>query len=144
MSAFDALHDIRLVSQRPVISSLRKPSMVFGWAPFQNRDIDNRPGISFFDAETGRVVFSDKTFVDDVDIVLFATGYGFSFPFLPHVQPANGRVPGLYEHVFDASDPSLAFIGMVSAHAKPFRLCLQTIFGLMGKSGHRWIRSSHI
>lgn len=116
MSAFDALHDIRLVSKHPIISSLRMPEPTFGWAPFTHPDIDNRPTISAFDPESGRITFTDDTFISDVDVVLFATGYEFSFPFLPSVKPVNQRVPRLYQHVFKTSDPTLAFIGMVCSH----------------------------
>ena len=113
VSAFDALHDIRQVAKLPVISSLRQPSAIFGWAPFQHPDIENRPSISSFDPTTGRITFSDNTFTDDVDTVLFATGFEFSFPFLPGIRPVNRRVPGLYQHVFKSGDTTLAFIGMV-------------------------------
>ncbi|KAJ4294328.1 hypothetical protein N0V90_008018 [Kalmusia sp. IMI 367209] len=114
VSAFDTLHDVRMVSKLPVISSLRRPSPVFGPAPFTHPDFLNRPAIAALDADTGRITFADGTYADDVDVVLFATGYEFSFPFLPDVVPKNGRIPGLYHHVFKASDPSLAFIGMVT------------------------------
>lgn len=88
--------------------------MVFGSAPFQHADILNKPEIVAFDAEKDRVFFGDGSHVDNVDAVVFATGYEFSFPFLPDVKPINGRIPGLYQHIFKASDPSLAFIGMVT------------------------------
>ncbi|KAJ3550208.1 hypothetical protein NM208_g97 [Fusarium decemcellulare] len=114
VSAFDALHDIRLMSKLPVHSSLRQPSAIFGWAPFTHPDIENHPSISSIDPDTGRITFSDDTFVDDVDVVLFATGFAFNFPFLPNVKPVNGRIPGLYQHVFKSDDPSLAFMGMVT------------------------------
>ncbi|KAH7329607.1 thiol-specific monooxygenase [Stachybotrys elegans] len=114
VSAFDALHDIRQTAALPLISSVREPSGVFGWAPFKHPDFDNRPPISSLDPETGRITFTDGSVVDDVDHVLFATGYDFTFPFLPHIKPKNGRIPGLYQHVFQTSDPSLAFIGMVT------------------------------
>ena len=114
MSAFDALHDIRLVSKGPVYSSLREPLPTFGWAPFKHPDIIVKPQLKQFDAETGRITFADDTTVDDVDIIFFATGYDFSFPFLPQEKVRNRRIRGLYQHVFDIADPSLAFIGMVS------------------------------
>lgn len=114
ISAFDALHDIRAVSKLPIISSLRIPSAVFSSAAFTHPDIDNRAQISAFDPETGRITLIDGSSVEDVDVVLFATGYEFSFPFLPDVKPTNRRIRGLYQHVFKSDNPSLAFIGMVS------------------------------
>ncbi|RYC63824.1 hypothetical protein CHU98_g2379 [Xylaria longipes] len=103
----------RAVTKGPVISSLRKPNPTFGWAPFTHPRIDIRSEISSFEPATGRINFADGSSADDVDLVLFATGYEFSFPFLPNLKVINGRVPGLYEHVFNIDDPSLALIGMV-------------------------------
>lgn len=125
VSAFDAVHDIRRVSKLPLISSLRKASPIFGPAAFAHPNVVNRPHISAFDANTGRITFADGTSVDDVDVVLFATGYEFSFPFLPGVKPVNGRIPGLYQHVFSTCDPTLAFLGMVRnySHDRIYRLC---------------------
>lgn len=114
VSAFDALHDIRLTAKLPIISSTREQNALFGEASFEHPDFDRRPAITSVGAETGRITFADGSFVDDVDSVLFATGYDFQFPFLPNIQPRNQRIPGLYQHVFDRTDPTLAFIGMVS------------------------------
>ncbi|CAH0005046.1 unnamed protein product [Clonostachys byssicola] len=114
VSAFDALHDIRTTSKHPVISSMRKPSAIFGAPPFKHPHIQNHSEIASFDSETGRINFTDGGFVDDVDVVLFATGYEFDFPFLPDINIVNRRIPGLYQHVFLARDPSLAFVGMVT------------------------------
>ncbi|KAF6806737.1 thiol-specific monooxygenase [Colletotrichum sojae] len=73
---------------------------------------DYKDKITFVDAETGRITFVDGTWVDDVDVLLFATGYGFSFSFLSEIKSVNKRIPGLYQHVFLAKDPSVAFLGM--------------------------------
>jgi cation diffusion facilitator CzcD-associated flavoprotein CzcO len=113
VSAFDALHDIRFTAKLPLISSTREENALFGAAPFEHPDFDRRPAISRFDVDTGRVTFTDGSTVDDVDSILFATGYDFHFPFLPEIQPKNQRIPGLYQHVFHRDDPTLAFVGMV-------------------------------
>ncbi|KAF4457444.1 thiol-specific monooxygenase [Fusarium albosuccineum] len=91
-----------------------KPSAIFGWAPFSHPHIESHSSISSIDPDTGRITFSDDAFLDDIDVVLFATGFAFNFPFLPNTKPVNGRIPGLYQHVFKSDDPSLAFIGMVT------------------------------
>ncbi|ETS74129.1 hypothetical protein PFICI_13995 [Pestalotiopsis fici W106-1] len=114
VSAFDALHDIRKVSKLPIISALRNPSGAFGIAPFLHPHIDNRSQIESFEPELGRINFTDGSSADDVDVVLFATGYDFSFPFLPGIKSVNNRIPGLYQHVFKSDNPSLAFVGMVT------------------------------
>ena len=114
VSAFDALHEIRIVAKHPVISSVQDPLPAFGWTAFKHPHVAIKPPISHFH-DDGRIDFSDGSSVFDVDIILFATGYDFSFPFLPDVSARinNRRIRGLYQHVFDIEDPTLAFIGMV-------------------------------
>lgn len=106
------------MSKGPVFASLREPLPAFGWAPFTHPDITIKPLISNFDASSGEITFTDGSHVNEVDIVLFATGYDFSFPFLPYKTVKNRRVPGLYQHVFNIEDPTLAFVGMVSRTLK--------------------------
>jgi hypothetical protein len=115
VSAFDALHDIREVAKLPVISSLRTPSPLFGTIPFSHPDIENRPHITSFDSTTDKITFADGLTLkgEEVDIILFATGYDFSFPFLPDLKAVHKRVPGLYQHIFNIENPTLAFVGMV-------------------------------
>jgi hypothetical protein len=103
----------------PIISSLRKHSPIFGETPFTHPEIENHSEISYFDPETGAIHFADGSTAHDVDAVVFATGYDFSFPFLPDLGPVHKRVPGLYKHVFKIDNPSLAFIGMVSTGTPP-------------------------
>ncbi|KAF3358186.1 hypothetical protein VdG1_02963 [Verticillium dahliae VDG1] len=60
------------------------------------------------------------TVLRDIDHVVFATGYFYSFPFLANVRPPLGpgghRVPGLYQHIFDIHNPNtIAFVGVVNA-----------------------------
>jgi hypothetical protein len=67
-------------------------------------------------------VFEDGSYLDDVDHVLFGTGYTFSVPFLPKVQErikkSNCRLPGVYQHTWNIEDPSLTFIGQVRSFSK--------------------------
>ncbi|KAI0007317.1 thiol-specific monooxygenase [Xylariaceae sp. FL0662B] len=114
VSAFDAIHEIRTVAKHPVISSLREPLPAFGWAPFTHPDILVWPPIARMDPGSRCIQFSDGTSVHDVDCVFFATGYDFSFPFLPNVKVEKGGIRGLYQHVFNIEDPTLVFIGMVT------------------------------
>ncbi|KAL7627336.1 hypothetical protein AAE478_001528 [Parahypoxylon ruwenzoriense] len=114
VSAFDAIHEIRTVSKRPVISSIRQPLAEFGWSPFLHPHIQLRSAISRLDLDTKTIEFVDGSEVHDVDIVYFATGYDFSFPFLSCVEIKSRRITGLYQHVFSRHDPTLAFIGMIT------------------------------
>ncbi|CAJ1060082.1 flavin-containing monooxygenase 5-like [Xyrichtys novacula] len=63
-----------------------------------------------------RVVFEDGSSLDKVDLVVFATGYNYGFPFLPpELQTKCGYRLRLYKHVFPPSltPPTLAVVGFV-------------------------------
>ncbi|XP_019752081.1 dimethylaniline monooxygenase [N-oxide-forming] 2-like [Hippocampus comes] len=62
------------------------------------------------------LVFDDGSAVDQVDVVVFATGYKYSFPFLPpNLQEMSGYHLCLYKHVFPPrlSKPTLAMVGLI-------------------------------
>ncbi|KAL3482349.1 hypothetical protein BJX99DRAFT_216872 [Aspergillus californicus] len=62
-----------------------------------------------------QVGFSDGSVLEDVDKIIFATGYRLSFPFLSDPVLVADRLPGVYQHVFTIGDPSMAIIGLVRA-----------------------------
>ncbi|XP_015491351.1 dimethylaniline monooxygenase [N-oxide-forming] 5-like isoform X4 [Parus major] len=80
-----------------------------------NRIISGRvrvkPNIQEF-TETS-AIFEDGT-REDIDAVVFATGYSFSFPFLKDFKVVENQIP-LYKFMFppDLEKPTLAFIGFV-------------------------------
>ncbi|XP_059584284.1 dimethylaniline monooxygenase [N-oxide-forming] 2 isoform X1 [Alligator mississippiensis] len=61
-------------------------------------------------------IFEDGTVMENVDVVIFATGYSFSFPFLEEsvIKVENNQAP-LYKHVFppQLEKPTLAVIGLI-------------------------------
>ncbi|VUC36560.1 unnamed protein product [Clonostachys rosea] len=65
------------------------------------------------------VTFVDGESIQNVDHLIFATGYRFSYPYLKPDLVAStkesNRVTGLYQHVFSIEDPTLAFVGNVKA-----------------------------
>uniref|UniRef100_A0ACB8F1X9 Uncharacterized protein n=1 Tax=Sphaerodactylus townsendi TaxID=933632 RepID=A0ACB8F1X9_9SAUR len=62
------------------------------------------------------VVFEDGSWEENVDVVIFATGYNFAFPFIDEsiISVKNNRVP-LYKFVFPPhlERPTLAIIGLL-------------------------------
>ncbi|MFC5183809.1 flavin-containing monooxygenase [Actinomadura harenae] len=76
-------------------------------------EVAARPGIERLDG--GRVVFTDGA-AEDVDVIVWATGYRVTIPFLdrrwlgddPEAMP-------LYQRVFHLDDPTLAFIGLMQS-----------------------------
>lgn len=65
----------------------------------------------------GSVVFEDGSVVERVDVVMYATGYLYKFPFLENsvvsVNVDDNCVAPLYKHIFHPSwAPTLSFIGL--------------------------------
>lgn len=72
-----------------------------------------RPGIERFDGN--RVVFTDGT-SDEVDVIVWATGYRVTIPFLSdHWLGDDPEKMPLHQRVFHLDDPSLAFVGLMQS-----------------------------
>ncbi|XP_029818121.1 dimethylaniline monooxygenase [N-oxide-forming] 5 isoform X1 [Manacus vitellinus] len=100
---------------------LKPQHRIFDQHPTVNDDLPNRiisgrvrvkPNIQEF-TETS-VIFEDGT-KEDIDAVVFATGYSFSFPFLEECVKVVQNQVSLYKFVFppDLEKPTLAFIGLI-------------------------------
>jgi len=74
-------------------------------------DIEMKPGIAAFDGENVR--FTDGS-VEHVDLVVYATGYQVSLPFLSRdvYDPSGNRMP-LYQRVVSPDLTGLYFVGFV-------------------------------
>uniref|UniRef100_A0A8C4V086 Flavin-containing monooxygenase n=1 Tax=Falco tinnunculus TaxID=100819 RepID=A0A8C4V086_FALTI len=100
---------------------LKPKHRIFNQHPTINDDLPNRiisgrvqvkPNVQEF-TETS-AIFEDGT-REDIDAVVFATGYSFSFPFLEGcVKVVENQIP-LYKFMFppDLEKPTLAFIGLI-------------------------------
>ena len=64
------------------------------------------------------VVLANGDRIDDVDAILFCTGYHYRFPFLPPplARVRHNSVWGLYRQLVSVERPTLAFVGL------PFRI----------------------
>ncbi|KAF4986470.1 hypothetical protein FDECE_15939 [Fusarium decemcellulare] len=118
VSSHEIIHEILDFAEAPVYASIRgEPIPAFGWEPFNHPRISIKKGISRLEPDTGRVHFTDGSYLDKVDHIIFGTGYTFSFPFLPQVQErvkkAYRRLPGVYQHTWNIEDPTLTFVGML-------------------------------
>lgn len=72
-----------------------------------------RPGIDHLDGS--RVVFTDGT-SEVVDIIVWATGYRVTIPFLePQWLGGNPEALPLYKRVFHLTDPTLTFVGLMQS-----------------------------
>lgn len=110
-SARDLVRDLVEVCPR-VLQSLRTPTQV------KHTGVTYKPTITRFDAEHERVHFQDGS-SENVDVVIYCTGYQFSFPFLNTPKSTTNdfsnqaRVKGLYQHTFYIQDPTLCLVGTV-------------------------------
>lgn len=73
-------------------------------------DLAARPDVRELRGDS--VLFSDGT-EERVDVIIYATGFQLSFPFInqTHLRWDKGQ-PQLYLNIFDAQHPSLFFIGL--------------------------------
>ncbi|KAL5340133.1 hypothetical protein BJX70DRAFT_133174 [Aspergillus crustosus] len=117
-SAGDVVGDIYTLVQGPlyVSQSSHSPFITQIW---HLPNVELKPTISQVKGQglsKLHITFSDGSQVEDVDKIIFATGYRFSLPFLsPEPIISSDRLPRVYEHVFRIGDPSFAAIGLVRA-----------------------------
>ncbi|KAK5869971.1 hypothetical protein PBY51_024643 [Eleginops maclovinus] len=97
----------RLFSQHPTVNDELPNRILSG-------TVQVKPNIRRFQGSS--VEFEDGSVVEDVDLVVFATGYRFSFPFLAsNVTSVSGNKASLYKYVFppELERSTLAIIGLV-------------------------------
>ncbi|KAJ1172155.1 hypothetical protein NDU88_004005 [Pleurodeles waltl] len=93
--------------KEPVLNDKLALSIAYG-------TVKVKPNVKEF-TETS-VIFEDGTVQENVDFVIFSTGYTYSYPFLDasDVQDSNNHV-SLYKEIFppNLEKPTMAFIGFV-------------------------------
>jgi hypothetical protein len=111
-SGIDIANQIGGVSKHPLLISERTATAL---SPEQAATAKSLPEISFLSAKNGSVQFINGHEEQNVDHIVFCTGYHFSIPFLSTLQPpiiTDGVRPHhLYQHVFYSKEPTLALIG---------------------------------
>ncbi|XP_056621131.1 flavin-containing monooxygenase 5-like [Triplophysa dalaica] len=102
---------------------LQPAHRLFSQHPTLNDDLPNRilsgtvmvkPNVQEFRGSS--VVFEDGTVEDNIDLVVFCTGYTFSFPFLSsHLISVLKNKVSLYKYIFppNLERPTLAVIGLI-------------------------------
>lgn len=119
VSGADIAYDLVDVVKGPLYAVIigHQANSYFGEEAFAHPSIAQKPSISHIETSSSQrtIYFSDGTSVDDVDEIIFGTGYSWSLPFLPDVKVRNNRIPGLYQHIVYQNDPTLLFVGAVGA-----------------------------
>ncbi|CAH3021974.1 unnamed protein product [Porites evermanni] len=103
--------------------ALRPQHPITAQHPMVNDDLPHRiitgsvvvkPNVSHF-TKAG-VVFDDGSEVNDLDVVIFCTGYKIGFKFIDHsILPVNDNMVELYKYVFppNLAKPTLAVLGCI-------------------------------
>ncbi len=96
--------DHRLLESHPIVNSRILPAIRRG---------DLRPKPDVVELKGQEVVFKDGT-SEPIDLIVFATGYQVTFPFLEprHLNSPDGR-PDFYLHVFHPTYDDLFILGMI-------------------------------
>jgi hypothetical protein len=122
-SGTDMANQIAMVSKHPLLASQRAETQFATPGDPAEQMKMTVPAIARFlgpSERTRAVEFVDGHIEADIDAIVFATGYLYSFPYLPADQLGiiddGMRIKGLYQHLFHRDHPSLAFFGM------PFRI----------------------
>ncbi|KAI9807203.1 MAG: hypothetical protein M1825_005921 [Sarcosagium campestre] len=112
-SGLDIGAHIAQVCRKPLLVSQRSVSYLSPLPELWRKEL---PEIAEFITENRRVRFIDGTIEDDVDAIVFCTGYFYSFPFFssldPPPAPTGIRAEHVYKHIFFTPHPTLAFIGL--------------------------------
>jgi cation diffusion facilitator CzcD-associated flavoprotein CzcO len=97
--------DHKLLEAHPTVSSELLPRLGHG-------DIEVKPNISRFAG--GRTVVFDDGSEEEIDLVIYCTGYKMTFPFLPEdvFSAPDNRMP-LYRRVVEPDHPGLYFMGFI-------------------------------
>jgi len=124
-SGVDIAIHISAVAKDPVLISSRSESFLVSTGTAREDVPEIVEFLSPSDSER-TVRFADGRIEDEVDAVVFCTGYLYSYPFLPSLHTkliGDGlRVQNVYQHLFYIEHPSLAFLAL-PFRITPFPVC---------------------
>lgn len=112
-SGLDIASQVSRVCKKPLLLSVHTPSPPenLAWAGAEEVPVIEE----FLVAERG-VRFQDGRVERDIDAILYATGYLFTFPFLQSLVPPlvtdGRRVVGIYKDLIHIEHPTLVFPGL--------------------------------
>ncbi|KAL2259645.1 hypothetical protein VTK26DRAFT_6622 [Humicola hyalothermophila] len=112
-SGLDIAAQVGRVCRRPLLLSVQSPTSEANLAWCGAEEV---PVIEEFLVEERGVKFQNGRVETDLDAVIFASGYLYTFPFLQSLKPPlvtdGRRVRGLYRHLFHIEHPTLVFAGL--------------------------------
>ena len=116
-SGSDIASQIANTSLHPVLISIRsKPMIPFKTSSFKVEVPEIAEFLNPRSTNRRAIRFIDGTVEENIDAILFCTGYLYSYPFLPSLRSdliTDGfRVQHAYKHIFYIPHSTLAFLGL--------------------------------
>ncbi|KAI9047313.1 hypothetical protein LZ554_008760 [Drepanopeziza brunnea f. sp. 'monogermtubi'] len=113
-SGSDIANQISAVCKKPLLNSTNGPSTF--QLPVGGIAIEEMPKIVEYIVGGRAVKFEDGRIEKDIDAIVYATGYLYSFPFLKSLDPpivtTGRRAMGLYKQIFCINHPTLVFAAL--------------------------------
>ncbi|CAB4001441.1 dimethylaniline monooxygenase [N-oxide-forming] 5-like [Paramuricea clavata] len=113
MKVVNAKFDHRNFGLLPSNSYLQQPPVVNDFLPYKiiSGAVLIKPDVSTLTEKD--VIFVDGSVAKDIDTIILATGYNYTFPFLDeNMVKFKNNSPMMYKHMFRVEEkPSIAFIG---------------------------------
>lgn len=115
-SGTDVSRELVSTAQLPIYQSRRSKAWWEGDSP--SKGIEWKPVVSEY-LPSGRILFEDGTYLDDIDTVIYCTGYKPSYPFWdakkngqPLYDDKKGKLVKSYWHTFFQDFPNLGIVGL--------------------------------
>ncbi|KAL7917651.1 hypothetical protein ACQKWADRAFT_306262 [Trichoderma austrokoningii] len=115
-SGTDVSRELVSTAQLPIYQSRRSKAWWEGDSP--SKGIEWKPVVSEY-LPSGRILFEDGTYLDDIDTVIYCTGYKPSYPFWnakkngqPLWDDKKGKLVKSYWHTFFQDFPNLGIVGL--------------------------------
>ncbi|KAH8591473.1 hypothetical protein B0O99DRAFT_632149 [Bisporella sp. PMI_857] len=114
-SGLDIGTQISKESQKPLLNSVRTPSPI-KIGQENKEEVPLSIKVAEFLPEVQGVRFSDGRIENNIDDIIYCTGYFYTYPFLTSLLPppitTGRRVQGLYKQLFSIHHPTLAFTAL--------------------------------
>jgi cation diffusion facilitator CzcD-associated flavoprotein CzcO len=122
LSGVDIIQYIYSVAKELYTSRTPGKEEIYPWLTRAANSVAQKPKIKRVEGQT--VIFEDGSVLENVDKIIFATGYHWNYQFLPETvfnkstggyenQPTSAsRVKGLYYDTFNIEDPTIGFVGI--------------------------------
>ena len=112
-SGVDIASQVSTTCKLPLLQSQKSESFL---QPDPSPTQVSKPEILEYIPSSRKIRFADGSIEEDIDAILYCTGYFYSLPFLSSLKPSLIRsgeyVQNLYQHIFYRPHPTLSFVAL--------------------------------